>query len=414
MNRISLDFEMSRKNHNDALLRAIAQESLNFLFKHTDASKIKSILLTGSVAHGEGTVIEHESYLVTSDFDFVIYLDPLHFMKNRTHLQNLSQEITTRLLKRGVNTHITFVPSIILRAGIRFINSSIYEYEFASGSKCLLGKSPSFDKTARPTKKDALELTFTVLSDLLFLNFKNVSKIEESYIYAKRALTLLNSLLIFHGLFAQTYQERIKIAKRYASTGAFPISHDEIKMLEIFTEYKLSGSFQHILDALACNKTEDLLMIQKEFLKKLTTKILGYELMNFVDKPGGSSLTYNDSSMTRTLRLLREYSKCSRERPLHRIMGVLLYFFWSISRDMKRKEIFVAYIFHKQSPKTLLNVLMTLLFMHGPRVSIERILGKVFPWITFNETNPIEKLFSLWQIAERSINLIGCCLRLVL
>jgi len=405
MNRISLDFEMSRHIHNDAVLRAFAQESLNFLFKHIDTSRIKSILLTGSVANGEGTVIEHDSSLVASDFDFMIYMGPSHFLKNRTHLQNLSQEITTRLLKRGVDTHVMFTPSIsILRADIRFAFSAIYEYEFASASKCLFGKSPSFDKTVRPTKKDALDLTFTVVSDLLFSNFKNVSKIEESYIYAKRALTLLNSLLIFHGLFAETYQKRIKIAKKYAPTGAIPFSHDEIKMLEIFTEYKLSGSFQHLLDALACNKTDDLIGIQKEFLKKLTTKILCYELMNFVDKPAGTGLTYNDSSQACTPMLLREYSKCSKERLLHRIMGVILYLFWSFSRNMRRKEIFATYIFHKQSPKTILNVLVTLLFMRGHEISMGRILRKVFPWINFNETNAIQKLFSLWQIAEQSIS----------
>ena len=175
-------------------------------------------------------------------------------------------------------------------------------------------------------------------------------------------------------------------------------------MLEIFTEYKLSGSFQHLLDALACKKTEDLIRIQKEFLKKLTTKILCYELMNFVDKPAGAGLTYNDSSQACMSMLLREYSKCSKERLLHRIMGVILYLFWSFSRNMRRKEIFATYIFHKQSPKTILNVLVTLLFMRGHEISMGRILRKVFPWINFEETNAIQKLFSLLQIAEQSIS----------
>ena len=92
--------------------------------------------------------------------------------------------------------------------------------------------------------------------------------------YAKRALTLLNSLLIFNGVFAETYTKRIKIAEEYASRGMIPLSQSEIETLELFTEYKISGSFQHLLDSFQFLKIDDLIRFQKKFLEKLTIKIL--------------------------------------------------------------------------------------------------------------------------------------------
>ena len=409
MNTLILDFPMARYDHEDAVLRAIAQEALTFLFENINTNRIRCILLTGSVANGEGTVIKCNSSVIASDFDFVVYLDFPHFLRNRAHLRNLSQEMSTKLKERGVNTHVEFLPSTsVLRGGGFFMNPSIYEYEFAFASKCIFGKALSFNKTARPTKIDALELTFTVVSDLVFSNFKNLSKTEESYIYAKRALTVLNSILIFHGFFAETYEKRMKIAKRYASRGIIPINQDEIKTLEIFTEYKLSGSFQYLLNSFAYKKTDDLIRFQREFLKKLTTKILYYELLNLTNQPMETNLTDNNSlqnTISKFPKLLKNYSKYSKARLFPRIIGVVLCAFWLLTRDRQRKEIFTTFVFHKQSPKAILNILITLLFMYERNISVVKMLRETFPWIRFNDDSAIQKMLSLWRTAEQSIKL---------
>ena len=409
---MSLDFAMARYDHQDIVLRAIAREALSFLFKYIDIERIRCILLTGSVANGEGTVIEHNSSVTTSDFDFIICVDFREFLKNRTTFANLSQKITTGLRERGVNTHIVFLPSTgVLEKGIFLTNSNIYEYEFAYASKCIFGKTPSFNKEARPSKRDAIELVFTVVSDLVFSKFKDVSKIEESYIYAKRALTLLNSILIFHGFFAETYQKRMEIARKYAAISGIPLNQDEIKTLEIFTEYKFSGYFQQLLDSLACTKTDDLINFQREFLKKLTTKILYHELNNIVNKSTQTKPEYSSSLQNMTCRLpalLKEYSKHSRTRLLSRIMGITLYLFWSLARNKRGKELFATFIFHKQSPKIILNVLIALLFIYGRDISTRKILRETFPWINFNDETEGEltkRIFSLWQFAEQSVKL---------
>ena len=397
---------MAKCSHNDAVLHMIVQEATTFLIKNIDANRIKCILITGSIANCEGTVIKFNSSMITSDFDFVIYLDFFYYMKNRTYFQNLSQEMSNRLVKRKIITHIDFLPSTkILRT---FANPSIYEYEFALASKCIFGKPPIFNKAVRPSKRDALELVFTVVSEFVFLRFRNVSKIKESYIYAKRALTLLYSVLIFHGHFAETYEKRMKIAKEYASKGMIPLNQDEIKTLEIFTKFKLSGSFQQFLNSFPHMKINDLIRFQREFLEKLIIKILYYELLNFTNVQ--KKVNFMDNNFLQNMKckfpkLLKDYYYHSKARLSHRIVGVFLYVYWSFMRDRKRNELFASFIFYKQSPKVILNILITLLFLFNSNVSIVKKVREIFSWKNFDNTIAIQEILALWQIAEESIKL---------
>jgi hypothetical protein len=288
--------------------------------------------------------------------------------------------------------------------------SNIYLYEFALASRCIFGKTPSFNQAAHPSKRDALELVFTVVSDLVFSKLKNASKMEESYIYAKRALTLLNSILIFHGCFAETYQKRMEIARKYATISKIPLNQEEIKTLEIFTEYKLSGSFQQLLDSLGFKKAVDLISFQRKFLTKLTTKILYYELYNILKEESEKTACGNSlqDKTCRFLALLKEYSKYSRAQLSSRIMGISLFIFWSFTRNKKRRELFATFIFHKQSPKVILNVLIGLLFICGSQIWERKVMNEIFPWVDVSaQTNDeaLQRIFSLWQIAEQSIKL---------
>jgi hypothetical protein len=406
---MGLDFAMSRYEHEDIVLRAIGDEALNFLSNHVDTSRIKCILLTGSVANAEGTVVQYNGHMVASDFDFVIYMGFVDFMRHRKYLTELSQQITARFVTRGINTHITFVPFTgVFQAPLFFAKSGIYEYEFAFASRCLFGRMPQLTKDARPTKMDALELTFTVVSDIVFSNIKSLSKIEESYIYAKRALTLLNSILIFHGLFAETYQERIGIAKRYSETQAIPITNDEIKMLEIFTRYKLSGYFPQLINSLGCSNIDEAVQLQKGFLIRMVIKTLYYELESFLCK-ARMTLECNSSieeMMSKLPTLLKEHYRRSRIRALPRAFGIILYVGRSLGRDKRQKELFATFVFHGKSPKSILNVLAAISLIHGDEVFLGNALKQVFPWVKFDEKiNPVQRMFSLWQIAEQSIKL---------
>jgi len=409
MHTMNIDFAMARYAHEDAILREILKTTLDTLSKFMHMNKIKGVLLTGSVASGEGTVVDYNSCLIASDFDFLIYFDLIAFLKNRRYIENLSQEVSRKLVKNGFNTHVMFLPQFSLSNTMAYFSkSSIYEYEFALAAKNIFGKTPSFKKTARPTKEDALELAFTVVSDLVFLKFRKASKIEESYILAKRALTLLNSALIFYGVPVETYEKRIEVAKGCLSKGAFPLGQNDIRILDLFTEYKLSGSLQNLVVSLGFENVDDLVCYQIEFLRKLTTKILFYELVNLASKSIDTNLLYTDSleKLTKALpNLLKAYSINSRTRSPSRIIGVILYAFGLLSRDRQRKELFATFLFHKQSPKIILNTILTLLFVLNNDSSGAKIVREVFSWINFDDASEIPTVFSLWQVSEKSIKL---------
>jgi hypothetical protein len=399
----SFDFPMATDPYNDLTLRTIAKEAVGFLFKYVGSKKIIRIILTGSVANGEGTVIRHGSQLIVSDFDFVIWLSFPNFVRSKAYLPGLALLISKKLEERGINTHVTFTPVTYI-FGTSFCNAwpRIYEYEFTLASKCITGKTPSFDKKARPSEKDALELVFSVIGDLMFLKLRKVSKVEESYIYGKRALTLLNSMLIIHGFFGETYQKRLEVAKKYANRRFFPITRDEIRILEIFTQYKLNGSNGYLMGSLGFKKIDALIMFQREFLKKVTIKTLYYGLFKILNKSIETNLAYDDlalSKLNEISLLLEEYLRRSEAPLLVRVTKVALTLIGLSGRRNEEKKLVCIYMHNKKPLKTILNVVIALLFVDNYSLST-KIMRKTLPCIfPYGNAVNIKKIYSLWQIA---------------
>jgi hypothetical protein len=196
----------------------------------------------------------------------------------------------------------------------------------------------------------------------------------------------------------------MKIAERYASREMLPITKDELKILEIFTEYKLSGFLHQLFNSLSFSDIRDLLNFQREFLTNLTLKILYFELSIFVDEKQ-LKLTYNAQNAKFT-KLLEEYFKRSKVQLFSKIFGFTLFAFWSFARHKRRKELFATFVFHKKPPKILLNVIMTLLLIYDNELLARKFLEALFPWVAADETNePLQKMLILWQSAEQSIKL---------
>jgi hypothetical protein len=130
--------------------------------------------------------------------------------------------------------------------------------------------------------------------------------------------------------------------------------------------------------------------------------------VNLASKSIDTNLLYTDSleKLTKALpNLLEAYSINSRTRSSSRIIGVILYAFGLLSRDRQRKELFATFLFHKQSPKIILNTILTLLFVLNNDSSGAKIVREVFSWINFDGASEIPTVFSLWQVSEKSIKL---------
>jgi len=405
MKALELDFRLSREEYANALLKKIGLKSLNSLFELINPRDIKCLLLTGSLANGEGTVIKYGSPLIASDFDFVVYLNPFYYLKNKRNFGTLSQQVSTLLKQKGIGTHVAFLPATIpFNRNLGFAVSNIYEYENAVASRCLFGKKPLFNESVKPTKKDALELTFTVVGELLFADVPKLSQVEQTYVYAKRSLTLLNSLLISRGFFSATYQERIEIAKEHA--GDTCLDSNEIKVLEFFTEYKLSGSLSQLLSSLGYSDLYDLIQFQKGFLFMILLRTLCFELTCYNETKSARKRISSTQEMTNQLpKLLGEYYNSSETSLLSRAYGTMFYVMWSLTGNNDRKNLFATFLFHNKSPKLILNILITLILIGNGEI-VSSFFEEVFPWLAFSsEINIIEKMAHLWQIAQESIKL---------
>ena len=401
----ALDFKLARNDHEDDILREIGLNALTYLFDHVNSKEIKCLLLTGSLANGEGTVIKYGSSLIASDFDFVVYLNPFYYLKNKRNFGALSQQVSTLLKQKGFGTHVVFLPATIpFNRNLGFAVSNIYEYENAVASRCLLGKKPLFNESVKPTKKDALELTFTVVGELLFADVPKLSQVEQTYVYAKRSLTLLNSLLISRGFFSATYQERIEIAKEHA--GDICLGSNEMKVLQFFTEYKLSGSLSQLLSSLGYTDLNDLIQFQKNFLFMILLRTLYFELACHNEAKGARKRIISTQEMTNQLpKLLGEYYSSSETSLLSRTYGTMFYVIWSLTGNTDRKNLFATFLFHKKPPKLILNILITLILIGNGEI-VSSFLKEVFPWLAFSsEINIIEKMAHLWQIAQESVKL---------
>jgi hypothetical protein len=400
------NFPMAKDQFANSTLQAITEESLIFLLQNTDPSKIHSILLTGSLANAEGTVVNNTSQIVASDFDFEVYIDTFYFLLHKSLFHNLSRKMTKKLLSRGINTHVEYQPSNpCLESILSFLNSKIYEYEFALASKCVFGRPPVFDMTARPTKAEALELTFTVAGDIVFSEDTKNSDTELSYVYAKRALTLLNSLLIFNGIFAESYQKRLDAGVEY-SEKLKCLSAEDLSMLRTFTEFKLSGSIVKTMATLKCISVTDLVKREKEYLKSLTTRVLLYEIAN-LETEYGENLLYcsNDGklSLEDCTTLLNQYLKNNNTRLIPRLLGVVLYLLSLVKRENEKSELFKVFLLRKQSPKIIMNYLIASVLIRDSFPACP-VLRFVLPWIKLNKSG-YSKTYSMWKIAQESIKL---------
>jgi hypothetical protein len=191
------------------------------------------------------------------------------------------------------------------------------------------------------------------------------------------------------------------------SRGISPSIQNELSILKIYTEYKLNGSLQQLLNSMSCSDINNLLQLQREFLTNLTIKTLNFELDNIIAEEELAKSKYHEPSQNKEFaKLLKEYSKLSTTRLQYRILGFILYILWSFTRNKERKDLFATFVFHKKPPKTILNVVITLLFIYDSETLARKILKEIFPWITFDApARSLQRLFFLWQSAEQSVKL---------
>ncbi|MHA1705616.1 MAG: hypothetical protein ACTSUX_06000 [Promethearchaeota archaeon] len=263
------------------LLKNILRVSVLMLLKYVPITAIKDIQITGSIANGEGTVIKTEPKIIASDIDIVVYLSFPYFLiiAMKEIFKKLSEAINSYFSAKGIKTHICFTGTSKVLRCLSFLNKlHIYDYEFITNKSLLNTRRTNINnKIYTPTKKDALQLTFTVIADYVFLDLKASSEIRKVYLLAKRFLTLLYVILIFEGKQRIKYKQRISSVEDMSNRLNL-LSAREIYLARKFTNFKLSGDLAYIFDAFKLKDIKQIISLQKKLLADMIVKVLCYQL----------------------------------------------------------------------------------------------------------------------------------------
>lgn len=259
----------------NGIIRFLVNSSLDYFLRNVDPKLIRCILITGSAATDEVTIIKSESYTITSDIEFDVFVKiPYYFIASK-RFPEYSRSFTETFRRKGIHTKVLFHPQLEI---LHFLLPKIYLYEYRVASELVYGRLPNFVKknTNLPTAEDALELVFSTIADyLLARDNVDTSPAERIYYFAKRSLTLLYALLIVRGLCVYGYGERISRAVWAVKQKIpLPINNNDMNLLSALTRFKLSGSVDYLAKELGCDDISALSKLLEEFVKDLIYKVL--------------------------------------------------------------------------------------------------------------------------------------------
>ena len=246
-------------------------------------SGIKKVYLVGSLASCESTVLNKNTWV--SDVDMIIDVELSTFLKLLIlgSRKNLSERLSL-VLKSHVSVTITSLKLARYFKSIR--PNALYLFEMTPLS---LDKTEAKIQPGRPNEfpglSDSLNLAFSAIADYLFLQsevHKEVSDEEKTYILAKRCLTLLNSFLMFKRIYSRSYLERMKMATEHYAKLSSILTENDIKVLQILTDFKLSGD-HIILNKLPLSHGQNMPEFLSDYFKKLAVRIFPYLLAEYTE-----------------------------------------------------------------------------------------------------------------------------------
>lgn len=215
---VGLDFPLCADPARDELLRPLVDRSLAFLVDEVGAARLDTVILTGSLARGEGSVLlRPDGFRVLGDIEFIFVIRPPYdWPAIRQWVLDLNRRATARIGDGGRVASIEYGPASTIFLG-RKIEPSIFAYDLRRHGKVLWGRRdalqeiPPFGVEGIP-RWDAVELVMNRMIELLTLTLGTVDGAgrdeDRAYHLVKLPLDLAGSALAFAGRYPCTYAER--------------------------------------------------------------------------------------------------------------------------------------------------------------------------------------------------------------
>jgi len=202
----------------------------------TFPGRLLSLVLTGSLARAEGTLLREPSGArVLGDAEFLAVLRSSARLPASATVSALQQEIERALERRGVSCPVTLA---VVRPGyLRKLPPSIFAYELAANGRVVWGRTDVLERirrftTAEIPREDAWRLLCNRMVEQLEALVESSGvraplSSELQYRTVKLYLDMATSYLVFAGAYAPSYRERRarlqRLAQDATSPGPFPL-----------------------------------------------------------------------------------------------------------------------------------------------------------------------------------------------
>jgi len=261
VDNLNLDFRLCGDLRRDNAIRPLVKQAIEFVLNKIGASNLEAVVLTGSLARGEGSVLlrKHHARLL-GDIEFlVIVRGAFDWRWARNEFAQLSRRATEGIGQNGYLAKIEFQPAglIYLRKNIR---PSIFAYELFRYGRVVSGRSDILEEirpfgTENIPKEDALNLLMNRFVELMLLvehNRNNSGHPEAvNYQVIKTILDLAGSALAFTGQHVPLYAKRKDafrglLASDTELQGTTPALETIEEQLDMATRCKLAPTVEAV------------------------------------------------------------------------------------------------------------------------------------------------------------------------
>lgn len=259
----------------DGPSRAISEETARLCAERFGRA-LKAVVLTGSLARDEATVIPDAGGVrLLSDAEFLLVFDPLAALPSPAAVEALRRQVEAALAARYLRPCLTL--SAAHPRYLQRLQPHIFAYELRTcgrviwGDPGILSLIPAFSESQIPLE-DAWRLLANRLVELLA---EVTGPIEAGYRLVKLYLDMATSFLLFVGEYAPTYRARAArlraLADRTRPGPEWPFLLDAFATrVAHCTQLKLQGTAAWDTNVLAQEAVADARLLWRWELSRLT------------------------------------------------------------------------------------------------------------------------------------------------
>jgi len=259
VDNLNLDFPFCGDLRRDNAIRPLVKQAVKFVVDRIGAPNLEAVILTGSLARGEGSVLLTDGPArLLGDMEFLVILRaPFDWPETRRKCVQLSREGTEGIGRNGSLAKIEYQPAGVVYLQ-RNIRPSIFAYDLfrygnvIGGRRDILKEIRTFD-TEKIPKEDALNLLMNRFVELMLLADHNQSNCGDpealQYQLIKTILDIAGSALAFTGRHVPLYAKRKEAFRRLLASdaelqGTIPALETFEEQLEMATHCKLAPTVE--------------------------------------------------------------------------------------------------------------------------------------------------------------------------